>query len=151
MPGFSLTVLVLPREDSTSFSSSKILELLDAPTEAPGWPWHATVELNLPSQEEEETSSKSANEEHITSKHPSLRGEYMGVDDVIKAELIKYFHVLFVCASAADPRVFLASVRRVAGALITAEPEITRQDTLAGDGDAGLTLKSGAEGELGDN
>jgi dihydroxyacetone kinase len=27
-----------------------------------------------------------------------------------------------------------------------AEPEITRLDTIAGDGDCGLTLKAGAEG-----
>lgn len=32
--------------------------------------------------------------------------------------------------------------------LISAEPDITRYDTIAGDGDCGLTLKSGAEGVL---
>jgi triose/dihydroxyacetone kinase / FAD-AMP lyase (cyclizing) len=33
-------------------------------------------------------------------------------------------------------------------AIIQAEPEITRLDTIAGDGDCGLTLKAGAEGLL---
>lgn len=32
--------------------------------------------------------------------------------------------------------------------MIAAEPEITRYDTIAGDGDAGLTLKAGAQGIL---
>lgn len=41
---------------------------------------------------------------------------------------------------------FIVAVKCAAEALIAAEPEITKQDTIAGDGDAGLTLKSGAEG-----
>lgn len=31
--------------------------------------------------------------------------------------------------------------------MIASEPEITRQDQIAGDGDAGLTLRSGAQGK----
>lgn len=46
----------------------------------------------------------------------------------------------------ADPKAFVESIQKAAKALIDAEPEITRQDTVAGDGDAGLTLKSGALG-----
>jgi triose/dihydroxyacetone kinase / FAD-AMP lyase (cyclizing) len=41
---------------------------------------------------------------------------------------------------------FASAISRAATALIAAEPEITHQDTLAGDGDAGLTLKAGGEG-----
>jgi triose/dihydroxyacetone kinase / FAD-AMP lyase (cyclizing) len=33
--------------------------------------------------------------------------------------------------------------------LIAAEPEITKYDTIVGDGDCGIGLKRGAEGELG--
>ncbi|KAG6811701.1 hypothetical protein H0H92_006208 [Tricholoma furcatifolium] len=51
---------------------------------------------------------------------------------------------------------FEARVKRACEALITAEPEITKMDTIAGDGDCGLTLKltltyflqAGAEGVL---
>ena len=32
--------------------------------------------------------------------------------------------------------------------MIAAEPEITKQDQIAGDGDAGLTLEAGAKGVL---
>lgn len=44
MPGFSLTVLLLPRGGSAKFSADQIIEFLDAGTDAPGWPWHARVE-----------------------------------------------------------------------------------------------------------
>jgi hypothetical protein len=46
MPGFSLTLLLLPR-DHEKFTAKQILECLDGPTSAPGWPWHAPVEPNL--------------------------------------------------------------------------------------------------------
>ena len=37
---------------------------------------------------------------------------------------------------------------RACKALIEAEPELTQQDQIAGDGDAGLTLEAGAKGVL---
>ncbi|KAJ9093839.1 hypothetical protein QFC21_006210 [Naganishia friedmannii] len=38
LPGFSLTLLLLPRdEDQPIFTAERILELLDAPASAPGW------------------------------------------------------------------------------------------------------------------
>jgi hypothetical protein len=37
LPGFSLTLLLLPREDDNRASASDIVSLLDAPTDAPGW------------------------------------------------------------------------------------------------------------------
>ena len=47
LPGFSLTLLLLPREpveksgfeSSINFNKELILECLDEPTEAPGWRW----------------------------------------------------------------------------------------------------------------
>jgi dihydroxyacetone kinase len=47
-------------------------------------------------------------------------------------------------ASVPDPAQFIHTIRRACLALIDAEPEITRQDLIAGDGDAGHTLRSGA-------
>lgn len=48
MPGFSLSILSLPRPNSgTKFSSSQILTYLDAATDSPGWPWHAKIEPSL--------------------------------------------------------------------------------------------------------
>jgi triose/dihydroxyacetone kinase / FAD-AMP lyase (cyclizing) len=40
-----------------------------------------------------------------------------------------------------DPPEFVSSIRRACIAVSAAEPEITRMDTIAGDGDCGLTLK----------
>jgi dihydroxyacetone kinase len=39
MPGFSLTLLLLPSGSGEPYSSKQILELLDAPANAPGWAW----------------------------------------------------------------------------------------------------------------
>ena len=43
---------------------------------------------------------------------------------------------------------FLDAITRACKALIEAEPELTKQDQIAGDGDAGLTLEAGAKGVL---
>ncbi|KAI9631205.1 hypothetical protein KEM48_013134 [Puccinia striiformis f. sp. tritici PST-130] len=51
-------------------------------------------------------------------------------------------------AEVSDPALFIKAVQSACKALISAEPEITKYDTIAGDGDCGLTLKSGAEGIL---
>ena len=50
--------------------------------------------------------------------------------------------------SAADPKGFIEAIQRACQALIKEEPEITRMDNIAGDGDCGLTLKAGAEGNF---
>jgi len=52
MPGFSLTLLLLPRDtsDTVQWSTDDILQFLDAPTEAPGWPWHAPSNPSFPAE-----------------------------------------------------------------------------------------------------
>lgn len=50
--------------------------------------------------------------------------------------------------TATNSKLFLSCIESALKSVISAEPEITRYDTIAGDGDAGLTLKSGAEGIL---
>ena len=49
---------------------------------------------------------------------------------------------------ATDSSAFLSAIQRACRALIAAEPELTKQDQIAGDGDAGLTLEAGAKGVL---
>ena len=48
---------------------------------------------------------------------------------------------------AADPKGFIDAIHRACKALNDEEPEITRMDNIAGDGDCGLTLRDGANGE----
>jgi dihydroxyacetone kinase len=45
-----------------------------------------------------------------------------------------------------ESHVFEKIVKKACLSLVQAEPEITRLDSVAGDGDCGLTLKGGAEG-----
>ena len=44
MPGFSLTLLLLPSGSNEPYSPKQILELLDAPANAPGWSWTSGAE-----------------------------------------------------------------------------------------------------------
>lgn len=50
--------------------------------------------------------------------------------------------------SAANQKEFIAAITRACHSVIEAEPELTKQDQIAGDGDAGLTLEAGAKGIL---
>lgn len=95
-----------------------ILSLLDEPTETPGWKW----------------SSRSP---PTGVQSPSEIPGVVSATDTSKS-----------CLKAPDPSAFTSAVKNACDALIQAEPEITRMDTIAGDGDCGLTLKDGATGVL---
>ncbi|GAA6039026.1 hypothetical protein JCM8097_000159 [Rhodosporidiobolus ruineniae] len=133
LPGFSLSLLLLPREpvplpassptqSNLSFDASLLVDLFDAPTEAPAWKWtfKGVPEMRVIKEEEETKAGK--------------REEKVGEE--VKGP------------KPTDPKLFLSALESALKNVISAEPEITRYDTIAGDGDAGLTLKSGAEGIL---
>ncbi|KAF7347155.1 Dihydroxyacetone kinase [Mycena venus] len=116
MPGFSLSLLLLPRaDDSSAPKTDKLLSLLDAPAQTPGWKWNSAAPPVTPTPLAPAASASS------TSSRSS------GI-------------------SSPQPEEFLAALKRACVALTKAEPEITRMDTIAGDGDCGLTLKAGAQG-----
>jgi len=115
MPGFSITLLLLPEEQQTR---DLIISLLDEPTEAPGWKW----------------SSRSP---PAGVQFPSDVPSAVSATNKSKGPL-----------KAPDPSAFISAVENACNALIEAEPEITRMDTIAGDGDCGLTLKGGATAVL---
>jgi len=122
MPGFSLTLLLLPSSpSSTVFAIADpppeevILSLLDVSTDAPGWKWTSHVPPSYhPPPPAALTSERAAD------------------------------HALKVRAQ--DAEEFTHAVERACNALDRAEPEITRMDTISGDGDCGLTLQTGARG-----
>ncbi|WVQ85069.1 dihydroxyacetone kinase [Cryptococcus sp. DSM 104549] len=118
MPGFSLTLLLLPSagDKSSPYSSEQILEYLDTPASAPGWKWHAAAEPGKIGEKVEEA--------HVP----------VAEDGAVLPPT--------------DKSAFLAAITRSCKALIAAEPELTEQDQIAGDGDAGLTLEAGAKGIL---
>ncbi|KAG2121181.1 dihydroxyacetone kinase [Suillus cothurnatus] len=118
MPGFSITVLLLPAANDTgTLSADLILSLLDDSTNTPGWKWSSRSVPKSPS-----VSSSLPTATHTKAWSTSLK--------------------------APDVNQFNSAVERACLALITAEPEITRMDSIAGDGDCGLTLKGGATAVL---
>ncbi|TIC61185.1 dihydroxyacetone kinase Dak1 [Wallemia mellicola] len=121
MPGFSLTLLKLPADaEKAPATENQLLDLLDLPVNAPGWRWHAAVP---PRTEDEYTNdAQTGLTKSSTDTTSPIKTE--NGDKIVKA------------------------IQSAAENLIKAEPEITRLDTIAGDGDCGLTLKAGAEGVL---
>ncbi|GAA5940291.1 uncharacterized protein JCM15063_002590 [Sporobolomyces koalae] len=130
LPGFSLTLLLLPREPfnpdsshfetTTQFTKELVLECLDAETQAPGWKWfhRGKPEMKVVSAEDDQKKALDTVETDVKGPKPT------------------------------DSKVFIAAIENALKSVIEAEPEITRYDTIAGDGDAGLTLKAGAEAIL---
>jgi len=134
MPGFSLSLLLLPSGSSEPYSSMQILELLDAPANAPGWAWTSNKEPGVVgAKAKQEVATTKGKEVDMARQCFSSRRERRGFS------LIR---------TAADSKDFLAAITRSCKALIEAEPELTEQDQIAGDGDAGLTLKAGAKAIL---
>lgn len=115
MPGFSITLLLLPEERNTS---DLILSLLDEPAETHGWKWSSRTPPTGPVLSSKTMTTVPAADKLVSS---------------IKAP---------------DPSGFTLAVERACNAITQAEPEITRMDTIAGDGDCGLTLKGGATAVL---
>ncbi len=121
MPGFSITTLLLPFETGSlgvPDLGSLILSLLDEPANAPGWKWSSGT---VPPAADQIAS-----------------GAKRQTSAVAQEDLVSLH--------ADDTQAFNAAVERACNALIAAEPEITRMDNIAGDGDCGLTLKAGASG-----
>ncbi|ORX36613.1 putative dihydroxyacetone kinase 1 [Kockovaella imperatae] len=114
MPGFSLTLMLLPGPNEP-FTSAQILELLDAPASAPGWKWTASEPGTLETQDKQPASTTVADNASL---------------------------------APADSQIFLDAITRACRSVIEAGPELTKQDQIAGDGDAGLTLEAGAKGIL---
>lgn len=115
MPGFSLTLLLLPgASDANAPDTSLLLSLLDEPAAVPGWKW--TV--------------GGAPAAHIITPPAAAAAAKGETSNALRA---------------ADGEAFRAAIQRACAGLVKEEPEITRMDNIAGDGDCGLTLKSGAE------
>lgn len=114
MPGFSITLLLLPEKDAnTSPSVELLVSLLDEEPDVPGWKY-ASRTVPSPLDQQIHTSPIELNRDI---------GQVGGG------------------IPAFDPDAFVESIKKAAQALIRAEPEITKMDTIAGDGDCGLTLK----------
>ncbi|KAA1074340.1 Dihydroxyacetone kinase 2 [Puccinia graminis f. sp. tritici] len=135
MSGFSISLVLLPpaNEDVTieiageptlSISANMLLDLFDAPADCPGW---------KPGYAGQPSFSKVEKKDTKALVQEPAGGEQKPTEETVTVN---------------DPALFIKAVQSACQALISAEPEITKYDTIAGDGDCGLTLKSGAEGIL---
>ncbi|KNE90018.1 hypothetical protein PSTG_16535 [Puccinia striiformis f. sp. tritici PST-78] len=135
MSGFSISLILLPPanedvvidivgESSLSISANMILDLFDAPADCPGW---KSSHAGQPRFSKAEKKEPKVQDPEVAEGEKKSTGGTLAVS---------------------DPALFIKAVQSACKALISAEPEITKYDTIAGDGDCGLTLKSGAEGIL---
>lgn len=101
---------------NTDIGGPSMIELLDAPSEVVGW--------SAPIQ-------KSTWE----AKNTATRTESSGASQEIKSSDLKM-----------DAEVEKSALTNALECVIAAEPDVTRYDTVVGDGDCGIGLKRGAEG-----
>jgi dihydroxyacetone kinase len=137
MPGFSLSLLLLPR----SQAGVEILRALDAPASALGWNYNGASE---PGHIVESSTEESSDE--IVDPLPACLRQSFSFWFFLLGSMTLNPACFGLAAS--DRTRFIAAITSACRALIEAEPEITRQDVIAGDGDAGLTLLAGAQGKL---
>lgn len=113
--GFSISLLNVV---NTDIGGPSMIQLLDAPCEATGWP-------ALVRKETWEAKNEATREDDT-----SLAEENKSSGLKIDAKLMK--------------NTLITGLE----AVIAAEPDVTRYDTVVGDGDCGIGLKRGAEGKL---
>ncbi|CAG9989257.1 unnamed protein product [Clonostachys byssicola] len=111
--GFSISLL-----NTVDIGGPSMIELLDAPSEAPGW----AAPIQTATWEAGNTAERTGSSKLDEAKRPS--GQTM---------------------SATEEKSALISALE---AVIAAEPEVTQYDTVVGDGDCGIGLKRGAEAVL---
>ncbi|KAI0472129.1 dihydroxyacetone kinase [Xylariaceae sp. FL0804] len=103
---------------NTDMGGPSMIQLLDYPCEATGW--SAPISKNT-----------------WEAKNTNTREDAATGDQSIKPSGLQ-----------ADAETFASSLTSGLQALIAAEPEVTRYDTVVGDGDCGIGLKRGAEAVL---
>lgn len=103
---------------NTNIGGPSMLQLLDASTEATGW-------------------AAPIRKETWEAKSTSTRTDSAGSDEEIKASGLKL-----------DPETTKTALTAGLQRMIAAEPDVTRFDTVVGDGDCGIGLKRGAECKL---
>jgi dihydroxyacetone kinase len=114
--GLGFSLSLLKLQDTGLGTGKSMLELLDAPAEAAGWA--AAIK-----------SSTWAN--------PPSQTRDAGAGSGVKAK---------PSGLSIDPALAAKALKAALKKVIDAEPEITKYDTVVGDGDCGIGLKRGAEG-----
>ena len=129
-PGFSLSLLNV--KDTGLGPGKSILELLDAPTEAAGWPSNIRTETWEKRCETAQDEIPEGEQQIEPSNLKSRAGNYLE-----KVNIYAKYNTV-------DPILLKKALISGLERLIAAESEITRFDTIIGDGDCGTVLKRGA-------
>ena len=116
--GLGFSISILKLQDTNLGSGKSLLELLDAPAEAAGW---------------------SAAVKSSTWSKPPTQARDAGSGAGVKAK---------ASGLSIDPTLAQKALKAALNKVIEAEAEITKYDTVVGDGDCGIGLKRGAEGIL---
>lgn len=115
--GLGFSLSILKLQDTGLGEGESMLELLDAPAECSGW--SAAIKSSTWSKPPTQTREKGAG--------AGTENKECGVD-------------------IPDPALANKALKHALQKVIEAEPEVTRYDTVVGDGDCGIGLKRGAEG-----
>jgi triose/dihydroxyacetone kinase / FAD-AMP lyase (cyclizing) len=127
--GFGVSLLRLA--DTGLGSGKSLLELVDAPAEGVGWPAPINIESwnkSYPAVEEKELQDEAPSPSNLKGKNILL------VDRLL--------------TSIVNPTRFTQTLTRGLQRVIAAEPQITKYDSIVGDGDCGTGLRRGAEAIL---
>ncbi|KAL9029191.1 MAG: hypothetical protein Q9196_002542 [Gyalolechia fulgens] len=116
--GPGFIISVLKLTETGLGSSKSMLELLDAPAEATGW----SASIKPETWEKDYGEIKTVVEEHEEDRRAT--------------------------SLQVDPDILRSALKSGLDRLIASEAEVTRYDTIVGDGDCGVGLKRGAEGIL---
>ncbi|KAF4824250.1 Dihydroxyacetone kinase 1 [Colletotrichum siamense] len=103
---------------NTDIGGPSMIQLLDAPCEATGW-------------------SSPILKETWEAKNTATREDGSGAEQATKSSDLKY-----------DAASATKTITNALNRIIAAEPEVTKYDTIVGDGDCGIGLKRGAEAIL---
>ena len=143
MPGISLSLLNLTNvaAECSSTPSKTLLEYLDAPHRSPGWPATGNIyplPAKLGNRKRADQYTEVAKEEKKAAPSgPKLLGKYF---------LIKYGYA--VDGGPVPEKRIKDAITTAANDVMALEPDLTRWDTIVGDGDCGETCANGAKGVL---
>ncbi len=130
--GLGFSISLLKATDLQLESDLSLLQLLDAPAEASGW------SAAISSGTWQKRGQAAAEEKHADA------------EEIQPSTLRGMLERLFTGRSGAnwslvDPTQYQSALKTALERLISVEPDVTKYDTIVGDGDCGIGLKRGAE------
>ena len=131
-PGFIASVLKLT--DTNLGAGKSILDLIDAPVNAIGWPRCVTAETW---EKNYKPPPRRTVEQEDETKPSNLKRKSCPPNYILKTD-----------GEIVDPLRLRSTLEPALKKLIASEAEVTRYDSVVGDGDCGIGLKRGAEAVL---